>query len=101
MVKYIKPLQQHIAIIAVRGRGVLLLKMLTIADANAPRPICNVPIKADALPACLANGVNDSAEALGEINPWQHKKRKIKLIIPACVTQPFQVAVTMVNPTRL
>ena len=43
----------------------------TIAEANAPNPICMAPIKADALPACFVNGAMDKAAALGKLKPWQ------------------------------
>ena len=70
------------AIIPVIGNAVSLLKTLTITDAKAPKAIWILPIKADALPAFLVNGVKASAEEFGKENPWQHRKRKIRKIVP-------------------
>ena len=70
------------AIIPVISNAVLLLKTLTITEANAPNAICRLPIKAEALPAFLLNGVRARAEEFGKENPWQHRKRKIRKTVP-------------------
>jgi len=79
----ISALSAQAAIIPVIGSAVLLLRTLTITEANAPNAICKLPIKAEALPAFLLNGVKASAEEFGKENPWQHKKRKIRKTVPS------------------
>src|SRR5258708_1738634 len=69
------------AITPVMGRAVWLFSQLTVAEVKAPMLICIPPIRAEAVPAFLLKGARDSAEELGKIQPWQHKKRKIKKIV--------------------
>lgn len=64
----------------VMGSAVLLLKTLTATEERAPNPICKPPISADALPAFLLNGAIARADVLGNVKPWQHKNRKMRIM---------------------
>ena len=54
---------------AVIGKLVPLLKNPTIVAANEPKPICNAPMSADAVPASFLNGAILNAEAFGKLKP--------------------------------
>ncbi len=55
--------------------------ILIAAEAKAPKPICNAPIKAEALPAFFENGAKESAEAFGLMKPKQPKNNAINAMV--------------------
>src|ERR1700683_2441357 len=68
---------QH-TITPVMGNAVWLLKKLTMAVASEPIPICIAPNKAEALPAVAVKGASERADEFGKVNPWQHRKMKMR-----------------------
>ena len=74
---------------AAMGTALRLSKKLTLNEASAPRPNCIAPINADAVPAFLAKGASESAEAFGLVVPTQQSKINIIQMVPASPNQPF------------
>ena len=71
----------HAAIIPAIGNAVPSVKILTMPDVSAPTANCIAPINADAVPAFLLKGAIESADELGNTNPWQLKKMRIKNMV--------------------
>lgn len=63
------------------GQTTFAANILIAADANAPSPICKVPIKAEALPAFFSKGARASADAFGLMKPKQAKKEAINATV--------------------
>ena len=89
------------AITAVMGRAVPLLNTLTKPELTAPKLICTAPIKADALPAFLANGAIDNAEEFGKVKPWQLRNISNKIMVPARPIQPVSEPTKRLIPATL
>ena len=90
---------EQAAIIPVMGNDVPFCKTLTIADITAPILIWIKPISADALPALWLNGAIESADALGNINPWQHKNINIKITVTYKLFNPNMDVTANIIPT--
>ncbi len=73
--------KEQSAITPVIGNEVPFCKTLTTADIIAPILIWMKPIKAEALPALCAKGAIESADALGNIKPWQDKNKKMSVTV--------------------
>jgi hypothetical protein len=59
------------------------------------------PSKADALPAFLLNGARESADVFGKVNPWQHKKMKIRKIVLNTPNKPMRLPAKSAIPVRV
>lgn len=68
-IRILSPNNEHKAMIPTMGKGVFAFKVPTAAADNAPNPICNAPIKAEALPAFLVKGAMHKAAELGKQKP--------------------------------
>lgn len=59
------------------------------------------PIKEDALPALSAKGASESAEELGKVNPWQHRKTKMSAIELYKPSQPIIAPTNKATPVNV
>lgn len=89
------------AITPVMGIAVWFCKRLTNADVHAPMPIWMAPINAEALPALWPNGARESADELGNVKPWQHKKIKMRKMVLNNSLKPKSASRKSVMPVRL
>ncbi len=79
--RQVKAMIAAIVITAGIGQTTSAANKLITADANAPKPICKAPIKADALPAFFVNGAKDKADAFGLMKPRHAKNNAMKVMV--------------------
>ncbi len=91
--------REVMAMMAIIGLEVPLLKAPMPTAASAPTPIWRAPRRAEALPAFLEKGARERAAALGLVKPRQARKRKIKKIVWGRPYQPARLPARKMTAT--